>query len=119
MPAATTPALTPPDEVADALARLDALSDENAMLSPWLSVNEVAEVTGAGLRTIRRWIADGRLPSVRVGGRSVRVHRDDLATIVQTRLPTEPAPKSVTIPHSRCTCPCREAAAAAESADQP
>jgi excisionase family DNA binding protein len=33
---------------------------------------EVASELGVGLRTVRRWIADGRLPATRVG-RSVRI----------------------------------------------
>lgn len=34
----------------------------------YLSPVEVAHLLGKSVRTVRRWIADGRLPSTRVGG---------------------------------------------------
>lgn len=34
----------------------------------YLRARDIAEATGVSMRTIRRWIADGILPSTRVGG---------------------------------------------------
>lgn len=117
---ATTLTLTLPDKLDEALARLDAVmptTAEAGTSAEWLSVNEVAEITGAAPRTVRRWIADGRLPSVKVAGRTIRIHRADLAATMQPRTPTE-TPPAAAIAYSHCTCPCREAAAAAKSQAQ-
>ncbi|HUW74687.1 MAG TPA: helix-turn-helix domain-containing protein [Methyloceanibacter sp.] len=34
----------------------------------YLRARDIAELTGVSLRTVRRWIADGAIPSTRVGG---------------------------------------------------
>ncbi len=34
----------------------------------YLRADEIARLTGVSLRTVRRWIADKTLPSVKVGG---------------------------------------------------
>jgi excisionase family DNA binding protein len=34
----------------------------------YLRAADIAELTGASIRTVRRWIADEILPSVKVGG---------------------------------------------------
>jgi excisionase family DNA binding protein len=34
----------------------------------YLRADEIARLTGVSLRTVRRWIAAGTLPSVKVGG---------------------------------------------------
>lgn len=41
-----------------------------------LTVADVAEVFSVSTRTVRRWIEAGRLPAVKVGHRTVRVHAD-------------------------------------------
>ena len=38
---------------------------------PYLRAGEVAELLGVHVRTVRRWIADGSLPSIKVGGTRV------------------------------------------------
>ena len=54
-----------------------------APIDPWpdapatLDVRQIAELTGRGQRTIRRWIADGELPAYRLSG-SVVVMKSDL-----------------------------------------
>jgi excisionase family DNA binding protein len=45
-----------------------------------LTPREVAEELGVTVRTVQRWVADGRLPGVRVGGR-VRVSRSSLGMV--------------------------------------
>jgi excisionase family DNA binding protein len=47
---------------------------------PLLSASDVANEWQISLRTVRRWIADGRLPVVRLG-RSVRVRRSVMQRI--------------------------------------
>ena len=42
---------------------------------PYRTASEVALELGVSLRTVRRWVADGRLPATRVG-RSVRIPTD-------------------------------------------
>jgi excisionase family DNA binding protein len=34
----------------------------------YLRAGEIARLTGMSLRTVRRWIADGVLPSTKIGG---------------------------------------------------
>ncbi len=46
-----------------------------------LTPRQVAEELGVTVRTVQRWVADGRLPATRVGGR-VRVSRSSLLAVV-------------------------------------
>jgi excisionase family DNA binding protein len=48
-----------------------------------LTTEEVGQELGVSDATIRRWIRDGRLPAIRVGQRSYRVRRADLALVTQ------------------------------------
>ena len=52
------------------------MSDE--MLTP----RHVAEELGVTVRTVQRWVADGRLAATHVGGR-VRVSRSSLTAVVE------------------------------------
>jgi excisionase family DNA binding protein len=36
--------------------------------SEYVRAADIAALTGASLRTVRRWIADGDIPSVKLGG---------------------------------------------------
>ncbi|MGZ6213623.1 MAG: biotin carboxylase N-terminal domain-containing protein, partial [Candidatus Limnocylindria bacterium] len=56
------------------------------MTDETLTPREVAEELGVTVRTVQRWVADGRLPAIRVGGR-VRVSRSSLAEVVDTPNP--------------------------------
>ncbi len=40
----------------------------NALLRPRLRVQDVANLTRSSVRTVRRWIAAGTLPAVKIGG---------------------------------------------------
>ena len=42
------------------------------------SMNNAADYAGVCTKTIRRWIADGRLTAYRVGPRLIRVDLDEL-----------------------------------------
>lgn len=48
----------------------------------WLSTADIAARTGQGHRTIQRWIAEGRLPAIRPGGRNYRVLESDLNAFI-------------------------------------
>ena len=45
---------------------------------------EIAEELGVDVRTIRRWIADGTLPSVKIGGARL-VAEADLLRVLQPK----------------------------------
>ena len=47
-----------------------------------LSVREVADTLGVTPRTVQRWVADGRLPATRIGGR-IRFAPDDVSAVVE------------------------------------
>ena len=61
-------------------------------MSDDLTPREVADELGVTVRTVQRWIADGRLPSRRVGSR-VRVSRSSLRTVADEG--TAPAPRPI------------------------
>jgi excisionase family DNA binding protein len=44
---------------------------------------QIAAVTGVDLRTVRRWIANGTLPSIKLGGARL-VSEDDLLRLLQS-----------------------------------
>ncbi|MEX0625513.1 MAG: biotin carboxylase N-terminal domain-containing protein, partial [Chloroflexota bacterium] len=50
------------------------------MTDETLTPRQVAEELGVTVRTVQRWVADGRLPAIRVGGR-VRVSRSSLGSV--------------------------------------
>src|SRR5688500_19075633 len=45
-----------------------------------LTPRQVADELGVTVRTVQRWVSDGRLPATRVGGR-VRVPRSSLSSV--------------------------------------
>ena len=49
--------------------------------SDYFRAREIAAFTGVALRTVRRWIADGTLPSVKLGGARL-VAKSDLARLL-------------------------------------
>ncbi|BDB43322.1 MULTISPECIES: helix-turn-helix domain-containing protein [Mycobacterium] len=48
-----------------------------------LALNDAAEYLGVNPRTIRRYIADGRLTGYRVGPRLIKVDADELDALLQ------------------------------------
>ena len=52
----------------------------------YLRAADITRSTGASLRTVRRWIAEGILPSVKVGGVRL-VHRKELERMLHPPLP--------------------------------
>jgi excisionase family DNA binding protein len=64
------------------------------MITPdheFLTVKEAAELLRVSVPTIRRWIASGRLPGVRLGARTLRVRRSSLARARRGVERTKPA----------------------------
>jgi len=60
----------------------DPLSPRLFPIPPLHTAAEVAERLNLSVRTIRRMIADGRLPIVRIGG-SIRIRPETLAALIQ------------------------------------
>ncbi|MFA6046807.1 MAG: helix-turn-helix domain-containing protein [Phycisphaerales bacterium] len=59
--------------------------------TPWLDQSEAAEYLGCSPRTIRNYIASGRLPAYRVkGSKLLRVRRTDVDALL-VRIPTASA----------------------------
>ena len=61
-----------------------------------MTPREVADELGVTVRTVQRWIADGRLPASRIGSR-VRVSRSSLATVTDVAEPRTAAVTAVLI----------------------
>lgn len=55
--------------------------EQTAGRPPLMTAHEVAELFQVSLRTVRRLIADGRLPAMRIG-RSVRVSKEALDALL-------------------------------------
>jgi excisionase family DNA binding protein len=55
----------------------------DAVPARFVTINRAAEITDLNVKTIRRLIGDGRLPSFKVAGtRSIRVSLDDLYAVL-------------------------------------
>ena len=75
------------------MARLTprSVSDNHDMSDESLTPREVAAQLGVTTRTVQRWIADGRLPAMRIGSR-VRVSRSSLARVASGEFTGTAAP---------------------------
>lgn len=51
---------------------------------PYLSLTEFADELGVSTRTVRRWIASGRLKAVRPSQRTTRISRDEINRFLGT-----------------------------------
>lgn len=52
-------------------------------IDPLLTAQETAKVLRVSLRSVRRWIADGAIPVVRLG-RKVLIRRSDLRSAIRS-----------------------------------
>jgi acetyl-CoA/propionyl-CoA carboxylase biotin carboxyl carrier protein len=59
-----------------------------------LTPRQVAEELGVTVRTVQRWVAEGRLPAARVGGR-VRVSRSSLGSVAGAETAGRPVGRSI------------------------
>ena len=55
---------------------------------PFLSPLEVAQIHGVSVRTVRRWISEGRLDAYRLGKRRIGIKPADSEKLAQP-IPTE------------------------------
>src|SRR3970282_2627165 len=60
------------------------------MADETLTPRQLAEELGVTVRTVQRWVADGRLPATRVGGR-VRLSRSSLGAVTAGQPPRSAA----------------------------
>ncbi len=51
----------------------------------WYTIEQAAEWLQVSTKTIRRYIEAGSLPAVNLGGRAIRIRRQDLEAWLQTR----------------------------------
>jgi excisionase family DNA binding protein len=58
-------------------------SNAGGALPALVSVSEIAEATGLSTKTVRRLIAAGKLPAVRLGPRSLRVERETVLELLR------------------------------------
>jgi excisionase family DNA binding protein len=66
------------------------------MTDETLTPRQVAEELGVTVRTVQRWVADGRLAATRVGGR-VRLSRSSLASVATGPAPARPGLRALLI----------------------
>jgi acetyl-CoA/propionyl-CoA carboxylase biotin carboxyl carrier protein len=66
------------------------------MTDETLTPRQVAEELGVTVRTVQRWVADGRLPATRVGGR-VRLSRSSLGSVAAGHPATAPGIRTLLI----------------------
>ncbi len=77
------------------------MSDDSQQAQPtadlqheWLTVEQAAEWLQVSVKTIRRYIEGGSLPAFNLGGRALRIRRQDLESWLQTRR-VEPSRRAV------------------------
>ncbi len=71
----------------------------------YLSIPEVAELLRVHRTTVWRWVVRGRLQAIRVGDRTLRIRRQDIAALWQPAAPRAPAGPPV--PAAQGTPPAR------------
>ena len=59
------------------------LAEGNMPQGKLLRVNEVAERLGLRETTVRSWLADGRLPRVKIGPKAVRIPQEAVEKIIR------------------------------------
>lgn len=63
---------------------VDQLSTQPTSELVYLSLHQVADRVGVSLRTVRRWIRDGRLPYVRLPSGSIRISVLELERLIRS-----------------------------------
>ncbi|WP_431840472.1 helix-turn-helix domain-containing protein [Gordonia hongkongensis] len=56
-------------------------TDHGAALPAKCTIQQVADHEQVSVKTVRRWIADGRLPAHKIGPRQIRVRRQDVESL--------------------------------------
>jgi excisionase family DNA binding protein len=57
-----------------------------------LTVSEVCQRLSLSDRTVRRWVADGSLPVVKLRGRIIRVRENEVRRLIEEDLRASPPP---------------------------
>ena len=52
-----------------------------------LTTEEVAQRLGASVVTVRKWVRDGQIPSIRVGGRFIRLDWEAVLAAIRSNPP--------------------------------
>ncbi|MBL4849114.1 MAG: helix-turn-helix domain-containing protein [Planctomycetes bacterium] len=65
------------------LGNRDPLSASDLATRGLLKVPEVSDHLGVSQRTVRGWIASGKLPVVRLSARCVRIRPEDLEALIE------------------------------------
>ena len=60
----------------------------------YYNVSEAARVLEVSPSTIWRWIAAAKLPAYRIGPRTIRIKKDDLAAMMRPARPPDAAPRA-------------------------
>jgi excisionase family DNA binding protein len=56
---------------------------ESILSQPLIDISATATWAGVTTRTVRQWIADGKLPAYRIGSRTIRIRQSDLEDLLQ------------------------------------
>lgn len=64
-------------------------------MDDWLTIKEVAEILRLSEHTVRDQVRDGKIPSTKLGHRTVRVRRVDVEKLLPPTLPLQSAPTPV------------------------
>jgi excisionase family DNA binding protein len=57
--------------------------DKGTSLPPRPTIRQAAEFHGVDVKTIRRWIAEGRLRAYRIGPRLIRLERESVLKLAR------------------------------------
>jgi len=57
------------------------MSDEDALLT----AEDVARIMKVSIRTVRQWVADGKLAVIQIGSQDYRITREDLNKFIDER----------------------------------
>ncbi len=60
-------------------------------MEDWLTIKEAAEILRLSEHTVRDQVRDGKIPSTKLGHRTVRVRRVDVEKLLPPTLPLHPA----------------------------
>ena len=69
-------------------------------MEDWLTIKEAAEILRLSEHTVRDQVRDGKIPSTKLGHRTVRVRRVDVEKLLPPTLPLHLAPAPV-LPSAR------------------
>mgnify|MGYP001335232037 CR=1 FL=1 len=60
------------------------MDNNNDTSNKYYTAEEVAEILKVTTESVRRWIRDGKLKSVKLSGKFIRISQDDLDTFTES-----------------------------------